>query len=397
MAGRVTGTPSVLRAINDRAALELLLARGPLSRSQLVDLTGVSKPTAAEMLSRLTRDGLVVPSGTASGARGPSAQLYAINVGLANVGGINVEEDRVAAAVADLTGRVLAESVVEADLTQGQSPVPAVRDALRAAVKRARVPLKSLAHVAIGVTGAYDPTRDRINYAGHVPGIQEEAVVPELRRVLRAPVTIENDANLAAVGERTRGAARDVDTFALLWVAQGLGLAVELGGRLYQGATGGAGEIGYIPVGGGAVTFQDSVGCGAVLQLARRHGIAGSTAESVVAQAVAAGGPQRALLQELAERLATGLATIVAVLDPPFVVLAGSTCQAGGELLVELTQHELHRISPFRTRLLGSSVPGDPVLAGAVDTAVAAARTEVFGAPASDPWTPSAPATSAAG
>lgn len=397
MATRVTGTPSVLRAINDRAALELLLERGPLTRSQLVELTGVSKPTAAEMLARLTRDGLVIPGGTASGSRGPSAQLYAINAGLANIGGINLEEDKVTAAVADLTGRVLGEAAVEADLTQGQSPVPAVRDAIRGAVRKARVPMKSLAHVAIGVTGAYDATHDRIIYAGHVPGVQSEGVVPELRRVLRAPLTIENDANLAAVGERTRGAARDVDSFALLWVARGLGLAVELGGHLYQGATGGAGEIGYIPVGGRSVTFQDSVGSGAVLQLARRHGIAGGTADGVVAQAVAAGESHRAFLQELAERLATGLATIVAVLDPPFVVLAGSTCQAGGQVLVDLTQQELSRISPFRTRLQSSSVPADPVLAGAVDTAVAAARTEVFGAPASDPWTPSGPAAGATG
>ena len=397
MAARVTGTPSVLRAINDRAALELLLERGPLSRSQLVELTGVSKPTAAEMLSRLTRDGLVVPSGMASGARGPSAQLYAINQSLAHAAGVNLEEDRVTAAVADLTGRVLGEASVQSDLTQGQSPVPPVREALRAAVRRARIPLKALSQIVIGVTGAYDPTHDRIVYAGHIPGVQAEGAVPELRRIVRAPLTIENDANLAAVGERTRGTAHDADTFALLWVARGLGLAVELGGRLYQGATGGAGEIGYIPVGGRSVTFQDSVGSGAVIQLARRYGIAGDTAEDVVAQAVAAGEPQRAFLQELAERLATGLATIVAVLDPPFVVLAGSTCQAGGEGLVDLTQQELHRISPFRTRLLSSSVPSNPVLAGAVDTAVAAARTEVFGAPASDPWTPSAPAVGATG
>lgn len=397
MAARMTGTPKVLRAINDRAALELLLERGPLSRSQLVDLTGVSKPTAAEMLSRLTRDGLVVPSGTSSGARGPSAQLYAINQGLTHAAGVNLEEDRVTAAVADLAGRVLGEASVESDLTQGQSPVPAVKDALRAAVRRARLPLKAVSQVVVGVTGSYDQGHDRIIYAGHVPGVQGERVVSELRRVVRVPLTIENDANLAAVGERTRGAAREVDTFALLWVARGLGLAVELGGRLYQGATGGAGEIGYIPMGGGSVTFQDSVGSGAVLQLARRHGVVGSTAEAVVAQAVAAGDSQRPLLQELAERLATGLATIVAVLDPPFVVLAGSTCLAGGELLVELTQQELHRISPFRTQLLGSAVPGDAVLAGAVDTAVAAARTEVFDAPDSDPWAPSVPRAGAVG
>jgi predicted NBD/HSP70 family sugar kinase len=377
--------------MNDRAALELMLRRGTLSRSQLVEATGVSKPTAAEMLSRLVKDGLVVPSGTASGSRGPSAQLYRINQDLAHVAGVNVEEDRVTAAIADLSGRDLGQFSVEADLTQGQSPVPALQQALRGAAKRARTPHKELKHVVVGVTGAYDRSTDQVTYAGHLPGWETEGVVQELRAAVRVPVTIENDANLAAVAERTRGSARDVDTFALLWVAGGLGLAVELGGHLYQGATGGAGEIGYIPVGGRSVTFQDSMGSGAVLQLARRYGIAGSTADEVVAKGVHAGAAKMAFLQELAERLATGLATIVAVLDPPLVVLAGSTCQAGGELLAEMTQAELYRISPFRTRLVTSTVTGSPVLTGALDSAVAMGRTAVFGAPVSDPWTPTAP------
>lgn len=392
MAARVTGTPGVLRAMNDRAALELMIQHGTLSRSQLVEFTGVSKPTAAEMLSRLVRDGLVVPSGTSSGSRGPSAQLYTINRGLAYVVGVNVEEDCVTAALADLSGRVLADCTVEADLTHGQSPVPLVQDAVRTVARRAKVALKSLLHVVVGVTGAYDRTSDSVIYASHLPGWQGEGVVEELRSALRVPLTIENDANLAAVAERTRGSARNVESFALLWVARGLGLAVELGGHLYQGATGGAGEIGYIPVGGRSVMFQDSMGSGAVLQLARRYGIAGDTADGVVARAVEEGAGKFAFLQELAERLATGVATIVAVLDPPLLVLAGSTCQAGGRQLAELTQQELHRISPFRTPLVSSTVPGSPVLAGAVDSAVAMGRTAVFGAPASDPWTPTAPA-----
>lgn len=397
MAGRVTGTPRVLRAINDRAALELMLRHGALSRSQLVELTGVSKPTAAELLSRLVEDEFVVPSGTASGARGPSAQLYAINRDLAHVVGVNAEEDRVTAAVADLTGRVRGEASVEVDLTQGGSPVPAIRKVVRDAARRTKIPVSRLRHVLVGVTGAYDPTSDSVIYAGHLPGWEAEGVVQDLRNALKVPVTIENDANLAAVGERTRGSAKDADTFALLWVGRGLGLALELGGRLYQGARGGAGEIGYIPVGGRSVTFQDSVGSGAVLQLARRHGIAGTTAEAVVAKAMESRDSKLPFLQELAERLATGVATIVAVLDPPLMVLAGGTCQAGGQALVDLTERELHRISPFRTKLLGSAVSGSPVLVGAVDTAVALGRTSVFGAPASDPWTPAAPAGEALG
>jgi predicted NBD/HSP70 family sugar kinase len=386
----------VLRAINDRAALELLLERGPLSRSQLVELTGVSKPTAAEMLARLTRDGLVVHGGTASGARGPSAQLYAVNTDLARVAGVNAEEGRVTAAVADLSGRVLGEASIEADLTQGQSPVAVIREAVRQAGRRARSPHKLLRHVVVGVAGAYDLAADHVIYAGHLPGWEREGVLDELRKALRVPLSIENDANLAAVGERTRGSARDADTFALLWVADGLGLAVEFGGQLYRGATGGAGEIGYIPVGGRSATFQDSVGSPAVLQLARRYGLAGPTAEAVVAKAVQ-DESKLPFLQELAERLATGVATIVAVLDPPLVVLAGATCKAGGQLLVDLTQQELHRGSPFRTRLVTSAVSGSPVLAGAVDTAVAMGRTDVFGAPDSDPWTPAAPSAAAYG
>ena len=395
MAGRLTGKPSVLRAINDRVALELLFQHGALSRSQLVELTGLSKPTAAELLSRLVADGLVVPSGTTSGARGPNAQLYAANQSLAYVAGVNAEEDRITAAVADLAGSIVGEASVEADLTQGDNPVPPVRQAVRDALRRAKQPLKALHHVVVGVTGSYDRTTDNVIFAGHLPGWESPGVVEQLRKALGVPLTIENDANLAAIGERTRGSAKHVDTFALLWVAQGLGLAVELGGRLYQGATGGAGEVGYIPVGGRSVTFQDSIGGPAVLQLARRYGLVGTSADAVVSAAVEQRQTKMPFLQELAERLATGLATIVAVLDPPLVVLAGSTCQAGGELLADLTRAELSRISPFRTPLVITDVSGSPVLGGAVDTAVALARSEVFGVPESDPWTPTSPAAQA--
>jgi predicted NBD/HSP70 family sugar kinase len=213
-----------------------------------------------------------------------------------------------------------------------------------------------------------------------------------LRRALGVALTVENDANLAAVGERTRGCAGGVDTFALLWVAEGLGLAVHFGGGLYEGATGGAGEVGYIPVGGRSLTFQDSVGASAVLELARRHSLVGATADSVVARAVREPARQP-FLNELAERLATGVATIVAVLDPPLLVLGGATCLAGGESLVELTSRKLAEMSPFRTHLALSAVEGSPVLAGAQDLAVAHGRQDVFGRLSSRPWMPTAPAT----
>jgi predicted ArsR family transcriptional regulator len=167
---RVPGTPSVLRLHNDRSAIELLLEHGRLSRTQLVAMTGLSKPTAGDLLTRLVTEGRVVLAGTTSGARGPNAQLYAINKELAYVAGVNAEEDLVSAAVADITGHVVAEARVEVDLTRGASPVPAVREAVRTASRRARKPLRSLEHVVVGVPGSYDPTTDSVIYAGHLPG-----------------------------------------------------------------------------------------------------------------------------------------------------------------------------------------------------------------------------------
>jgi predicted NBD/HSP70 family sugar kinase len=387
----VTGTPRVLRAINDRSALELLVKHGPLSRSQLVKLTGLSKPTTGELLSRLVADGLVVLAGRTSGTRGPHAQLYDINSGLAHVAGVNAEEDRVTAAVADLTGRIVGEASVEASHASGDSPVPVVQRAVRSAARRAKQPVRSLHQVVVGVPGSFDASSDHVLYADPLSGWDSPAVVQDLRNAVHVPLTIENDANLAAVAERTRGSAREIDTFALLWVGHGLGLAVEFGGRLYRGATGGAGEVGYIPVAGPSATFQDAIGSEAVLELARRHGSSGTRPDAVRSAA----DDDEPFLQELAKRLATCVATIVAVLDPPLVVLAGPTCQQGGDTLARLTQAELHRISPFRTPLSATRVSASPVLLGAVDTAVAQARSVIFESVGGEPWTPAAPAPEA--
>lgn len=388
---RVKGTPSTLRAINDRLALELLFEHGQLSRSQLVQLAGVSKPTAAELLSRLESDGVVVRRGMSSGGRGPSAQLYAVNEDLAHVCAINAEADRACAAVANIAGGIIGEASVEADFTDGRDPVPVLRDVMGLACADAGIAAQDVTAVVVGVTGAYDPGADRVVYVGHLPGWEAPDLVSRLRSALGADLLIENDANLAAVGERTRGCAGGEDTFALLWVASGLGLALELGGHLYRGATGGAGEVGYIPIGGRAACFQDSVGGPAVVALASRHGLMGPTPEAVIALAHERGEAGHAFLSELAERLATGVATIAAVMDPPLLVLTGATIAAAGPDLLDLVTAEVRRTSPFRTRLALSGVEGDSVLAGAIDTAVARCRALVFGNPPSRPWAPTSP------
>jgi predicted NBD/HSP70 family sugar kinase len=383
--GDVAGaTPRTVRAINDRMTLELLLQHGTLTRTQLATLTGLSKPTATQLLQRLAEAGLIVPRGTTSGAPGPNAQLYGLNEQAGHVAVVDVDEHRISVAVADLSGRVSGEVSTAVDYTTDEDPLPSVRQALADACRRGSVRLRDLDEVVLGIPAAYDAEADRLTYADHIPGWAQPQTMARLRAALHGDLLVKNDVELAAVWERGHGAARDTPSFALFWAGTGLGMAVDMGGSVYTGATGGAGEIGYMRLGlrdpaTGELppTLDDLLGGVAVARLAREHGLPSEPGAAVAAarKDLSRGMP---FLSELARRLAGGLAPIVAVLDPPLVVLAGPNCAPGGEVLVQLVSEELRAVSPFNTRLAVSEAQGSPVLQGGLDAGLARLRARLF-------------------
>ncbi|MFG2842680.1 ROK family transcriptional regulator [Kitasatospora sp. NPDC048296] len=384
----LAGTPSLLRAINDRAALELLLANGPLSRTQIGTLTGLSKPTASQLLARLEAAGLVLPVGTTEGGPGPNAQLYQVNPAAGYVAGLDVTNSGIRVAIADITGTTLTEHAVSTRGVPAAGTVPAVAAAVAGAVRAAGLGPGSLRTVAIGLGGAPDPVTGKLRYASHLPGWHSPRLVEELSEAIGAPVSIENDVNLAAVAEQATGAAAGFEDFVLLWAEAGVGAAIVIAGRLHRGFTGGAGEVGYMPVPDSPVEwdarrrkfggFQAQVGAPAVRALAREHGLGAPSAEESIAKALATPGAGDTFLTELAGRLAVGLAVIVAVVDPQLVVLSGAVPSAGGMRLRALVEDELARICLARPEVRSSALPGSPVLHGALQRALADAREAVF-------------------
>ena len=102
-------SPRTARAINDRLALRLLQQEGPLTAAQLKELTGLSRPSVADLVERLQDSGLIEVVGeTGADRRGPNARLYGIVADRAHVAGLDVRTDSVAVEVADLLGRTLA-------------------------------------------------------------------------------------------------------------------------------------------------------------------------------------------------------------------------------------------------------------------------------------------------
>ena len=382
------GTPSLLRELNDRAALDLLLGGEMLTRSQISEYTGVSKVTVSQMLTRLEERGLVAIAGEQAGGRGPNAALYSVVPSSAYVAGLYVESDLVSAAVADVTGRRVAE--VSGNPNGDKDPVELVRGTVERACARAGIEVTRLSALVIGSPGVVDPRTGDPRLAVNLPAWHEGAL-DALKDAWHKPVVIENDVNLAAMAERADGAASGADDFVLVWLGVGLGLATILGGRLHRGTAGAAGEIGYLPVHGAPLHtdirhpasggFQSLAGGSVVRELAARHGFAAQTpAEAVRAAVSAVGEPGNAaaFLGELAHRVAVGVASVCVVLDPGLMVLGGEVGRAGGTALADRVAAAVASIWPSRPRVVPTGVQGEPVLRGAMLAAVSQARTALL-------------------
>jgi predicted NBD/HSP70 family sugar kinase len=399
---RRPGTPSLLRELNDRAALDLLLPGIPLTRTQISEQTRVSKVTVAQMLARLEERGLVTVVGQQEGGRGPNAALYSVVPSSAYVAGLYVEMDGVSAGVADVTGRVVAE--VSVNPNGAANPVELVRGAVDRACRTAGVEMNRLSAFVIGSPGVVDPQTGDPSLAIDLPE-WHEGVLGSLRGALNRPVIIENDVNLAAMAERACGAAQGLDDFVLVWIGVGLGMSAFLGGKVHRGAAGAAGEIGYLPVPGAPLPedvrhpanggLQSLVGASVVRMLAGVFGFAAPTAEQAVRAAGAAadhhtsangngsrtsgpGARANEFLGELARRVATGVASVAVVLDPGLVVLGGDVGLAGGAALANRVAAEVARICPASPRVVPTAVTGQPVLCGAMLAAVDQARTDLL-------------------
>ncbi|MFE6102776.1 ROK family transcriptional regulator [Streptomyces laurentii] len=388
----MAASPSTARALNDRLALRLLQDAGPLTATQLKTLTGLSRPTVADLVERLQSGGLVhIVGETGAQRRGPNARLYGIVADRAHLAALDVRTRSVSVVVSDLLGTTLAEATLPIGDGAGAAPGPAAEQAVALLERTARAAGAARLHsVAVGAPGLIDPATRQLRDTAKLPE-WHRLLIATLQQRLPATVLVENEVNLAAVAELREGAARGEnggegsgqgsggrDTFVLLWLGQGIGAAVVLDGRLRRGASGGAGEIGFLPVPGtsglpsahGCDGGFDELACAASIDaLARTHGLDPATAlESA----------DPAFLDALAGRLALGAASVAAVLDPGCVILAGETGHRGGPALAARVEARLATLSPLRTEVRATTLGDTAILRGALLTARDAAQDALF-------------------
>jgi len=379
-----SGSPSVLRVLNDRAALEVLLHEETVSRSQLEARVGLSKPATSQLLTRLEQAGLVEKAGLRQEGPGPRAQLWSLKADAGFAAGIDVSASGIDVAIADLRGTVVAEEFAPA---AGLGPRDSLLAALAAACAKAGIAPETLSHISIGIPGAVDPQTGFLRYASELPGWKQVDLLHLLEGALPVPVTIENDVNLVALNEMAHGTAQGTSDFFLLWIAErGVGSSVVVGGELIHGATLGAGEIGFTLVPDLAVAetpfagnrFGDLITNAALLDLAAAHGIHAVGAIDALEQGLAS--DPDGFPRDFARRISTGLAAVVSILDPELIILDGDICVAGGDRLTALVSESLAELVEPRVPIVAGRDDASSVRAGAVQAALVPAREAHFAA-----------------
>jgi predicted NBD/HSP70 family sugar kinase len=371
--GKARAVPGLLKRINEREVLETIRSGAPISRAEISRRAGISKPTVSLALESLRGAGLVREAERGPDGPGYGAVYFEPVAEAALVVGLDLGARFVRGAVCDLDGTIRARQDVELAVADAAEAVETISRLQGALLEAAGLNPALVDGVVVGVPGvvAGDGTLRLIE---NVSGLEGRPFGRELEDALELQVVLENDINLAALGEQWQGVARGVDDFAFLSVGTGMGAGLVLGGELHRGRNGAAGEIDFALAGTGQTVDPSAP---QVAELARD--LAGLQADprAVFGAARNGGAGARAVVDEIARRIALHIAAIAGVTDVELVVLGGGI-GANGDLLLDPVGSQLADWLPFPPRVEVSTLGEAAVLTGALAVGLQAALENVF-------------------
>ena len=376
--------PSLLRSMNQRFVLDWLYRNGPASRPQISRAIGLSQPTVFATLANLEDVGLVRTRGQSEEQAGRPALIYEVDARAGLVAAVELGQDWVRIAIADLLGTVVARTEAKNTARSVKALVATVERLLASATAEAQV--GAISHAVVATWDAAGPAAGQPGASA--PPWRRPQLFDELRAALPMAVSVERDVDLAALSEFTLGAGRGADPFVYLHVGAEVGSALVTGGRVYRGANGAAGDIGRLelttasPVGappaGGAVSTLEGALMGAdAVSYARALGLSSVTSVGQVIELARRGDEtaRRAVARQT-EVLGNLLTTITAFFDPELIVVGGGIAQHLDMLAVGLAGRlDGDRARP---RFVASALGADAIVQGAVVRGVEIAREAVF-------------------
>jgi predicted NBD/HSP70 family sugar kinase len=366
------------------AIVQAITSFGPISRASVSKITGLSKQTVSEIVAGLEDNGWVRTVGRTEGHVGRRAVVYEIVPEAATVASVDLGGTKVRVSICNLVGAVIAEEVEPTNPVGGHTVVRQVSELIKRTAARTSADMKAPRIAVVGVPGVPDPATGHINMAPNIPGIDKIDAPALWREQLGIEVFVENDVNLAALGEHWLTKRGDRDDLVYLSVGTGIGAGIVIGGQLIRGNSGAAGEIGYLPF--GADPFEpESLKVGALERVTATRAIvdqyqqlAGHELSVPEIFDVAGEGDRAAIetLDTIAKQIARTLAALTAIIDPSCIVIGGSI--GTREELFDRMKTHVGRCFPRTINVEKSELGNHAALAGGASIALSRLHLSLF-------------------
>jgi predicted NBD/HSP70 family sugar kinase len=380
--------PHPLRGLSEEEVLDVVLRDGPVTRPQIAHATGLSKATVGVAVERLQRAGVIATAGQLRGGRGRSPLAYEVPGTAGFVLGIDIGGARVRARAANISGAPIGSEEHETSHDGARAVSSQVIEIAGRVVDRARASHERFLAAAISTPGVVDQVSHRVtSLAYNVSPDGELDPFGALRARFDVPLSIDNNVNLAALGESSEGLARGVRTFAYVSVGAGVGMGLVVDGEIVRGVRGAAGEIGYLPSGRDPYDkrhhlhgeLEDEIGAAGILAAlqARSRCVARSPRSVHDVFELAQLGDERAgaVVDNVARHLGSAIASVIAVIDPELIVLGGGI--GSNPALLGPVRATVAELVPLATRIETSMLGDQAALHGAVAVALREARVAI--------------------
>jgi predicted NBD/HSP70 family sugar kinase len=381
----------MLRELGEQAVLETIFREGPITRPEIASVTTLSKPTVSAAVSRLEQAGLVRAAGTRPGPRGRKPVAYVVSNRAGFVLGGDIGGTNVRVAAADLFGEPICDLQQPTTKDGSRAVGVQVLEMISEVIEQAGASHGRPLALGISAPGVIDRSSGRVTSLAY-------NVTPEggfdplevIRNRFELPVLVDNNVNLAAVGEKWFGLARGISTVVYIGIGAGIGMGVIIDDELVRGAHGAAGEIGYLPLVGDPFDprhrlhggLEDEVAASGILtafnarQDGDRAGEPVSSAHQVFELAGSGDPVAREVVDHVASRLGAAIATVCAILDPELVVLGGGI--GSNPLLLRPVRGAAAALVPITARIKTSLLGDRAALQGAIAVGLQAVRAQLL-------------------
>ncbi len=382
---RESPRPNLLRELSEQAILETIFRDGPITRPEIAERTNISKPTVSAVVERLVQAQLVHSAGERPGRRGRTPLAFTVNSAAGFVVGVDIGSTRLRVSAVDIYGGALRD--VELSTSHGgpREVEEQITGTVRSIDRELGGRHGELLAMGVSTPGVVDPETSRVtSLAWHVSATGEFDAPATLQKRFGVPVLVDNDVNMAAVGEKWRGLAGGSSTFVVISIGAGVGMGIVIEDELFRGFHGAAGEIGYLPLArdpfdahhrrlGG---LEDEIGAEGILAAYREAGGSAESAREVFERSRAGDAAAREVIEGAAQRIGLAIATVCAVIDPELVVLGGRI--GGAADLLPAVRATTARLMPLPTRIETSVLAERAALEGALAMGLREARDRLF-------------------